>query len=105
MKELRLCFPIDDIEMKDAIDKEFGDGVTYIEERSATGMEIILTAVIPIAALTIQTLDFILTHLVKYEDEEEPIDRGRRIECFGTRISFYNYSAEEVIKILKEMYK
>lgn len=105
MKELRVCFPVDDVEMKEAVKQEFGDNVTYIEERSATGMEILYIAVIPAAALTVQIIDFILTHFVKDEDQEEPEKKGRRIEIYKSRIVLYEYSEEEVIKILKELFK
>lgn len=105
MKELRICFPIDDVEMKEAVDKEFGENVTYIEERSATGMEIIFVAVIPITALTVQILDFILTHFVPKDDEDKKKKSGRKIEFSGSRMTLYNYEPEEAVKIIKGLYK
>lgn len=104
MQELRLCFPIDDIAMREALDKEFGDRVSYIEERSATGMEILIVAVVPLTALTIQIIDFILTHCVKKEGEEEPEKQQRKIEYSKSRLTLYGYTPEEAITIIKGIF-
>ncbi len=104
MEELRLCFPIDDIEMKQAIEKEFGKDVTFIEERSATGMEILLVAIVPIVSLTVEIIDFVLTHLVKKKEKEEPKKKERRIEVYKSRIVLYEYPPDEAIRILKKVY-
>lgn len=84
--------------------RSFGDNVTYIEERSATGMEILIVAVIPIAALTVQIIDFILTHYVDKEGKEEPEKRERKIEYSESRMTLYNYTPDEAIKIIKGLY-
>lgn len=104
MQELRLCFPIDDIAMKEDLDKVFGDKVSYTEERSATGMEILLVAVVPLTSLTIQIIDFILNHLVKKGEKDEPEKQQRKIEYSESRIVLYGYNPDEAIKIIKGIF-
>lgn len=62
MNSLRICFPTSDVKMKDIINNLFGENIDFVDERSVTGMYIVFVAIIPTIGLTVQIIDFILTH-------------------------------------------
>ena len=67
-------------------------------------MEILTVAVVPLTALTFQIIDFILTHCVKKDGEEEPEKQQRKIVHSNSRLVLYGYTPEEAIQIIKELY-
>jgi len=94
--------------MKHEIKKLFGENIDFVEERSVTGMDIVFVAIIPVASLTVQVIDFILTHFVRNEEnlsdaEEEKKKQCRKVEVSNSRITLYDYSAEEVISIIRSI--
>lgn len=106
MNTIKICFPISDSEMKAAVENLVGNELELYEERSVTGMEIVFVAIIPATALALQLADFILTHFVKDPqkpkgDEKEEKKKERKLEISKSRISLYNYPADEA-KILLE---
>lgn len=108
MRSLKICFPTSDTEMKHEIKKLFGENIDFVEERSVTGMDIVFVAIIPVASLTVQVIDFILTHFVRNEEnlsdaEEEKKKQCRKVEVSNSRIILYDYSAEEVISIIRSI--
>lgn len=109
MHNLKICFPTSDVEMKDEIKKMFGENIDFVEERSVTGMDVVLVAIIPVASLTVQIIDFILTYLVKGEEtpsntENQNKKQCRKIEVSNSRITLYDYSAEEATAILRSIW-
>ena len=110
MENVKFLFSQDDIEMKDDLERTFGDSLQYSEEFDYIG-DIIAIYVIPATALAIQIIDFTLTHLVvkdygtknKSENEKEDVREKRKVEVDGQRISLVGYSADEIVKILSSL--
>lgn len=99
MYELVLSFEKDDIEMIQALENEFGNSVRYEENKGFNGLEILITAVIPIAAFSLQTIEFLLTHLHKKNDVNK--DKKRLLVSTDGSINLEGYSEEEARQILK----
>lgn len=103
MVNVKFLFSRDDNEMIEDLKKEFGEELALTEEYDYIG-DTILVYVIPTAALAVQVLDFIFTHIVdkKTESKKDKQARGKRkVEIDGERISLSEYSAEE-IKVIAE---
>lgn len=78
-KNLGIKFSENDKEMLQAVKAHFPD-CQIIRSDKFEGTEIFLVAIIPLAGLTIQVLDFILTHLIhpKTEDTSTNMDTSKR---------------------------
>ena len=98
MYELVLSFEKDDKEMIEALDKEFGNSVHYEENKGFNGLEIFITAIIPIAAFSFQVVDFLLTYLHKKNDVNE--NKKRLLITSDGDISLEGYSEEEARQII-----
>lgn len=129
-KCLKLCFLEDDEEMKNAVIEEFGREIEIQKEYSVLGIDTLVTVAIPIAALTIQIIDFILNHCAKQKNDKENCDKRknqtgvtvrerkkndskkkdnkrerRELEFDGHRISLIDFSYEEAKDILLTLVK
>lgn len=85
----------DDKEFEEAICNTFTD-VNVMENFSFSGMEEFLLYMVPIAALTIQIADFILTHIKDKRDD-------RMVIINGKKKIFKGYSKDEIIEMLENM--
>ena len=97
MIELILSFEKEDTEMINELKKEFGNDIHYEENKGFSGLEIFITAVVPIAALSIQVIDFLLTHL--HNDVTD--NKKRLLITSDGDIDLRGYSEEEARKIIK----
>ena len=91
-----------DLELIDAAQKEYPNA-DIIEEDSFSGEEWI-TIAIPLLELSITIVDFLLVHLStsqKTDHPQEDVSKKRVIINKNKELSLYNYSAEEVVNILK----
>lgn len=95
MSDITVKFKSNDEEIKDALNNEFGSDVDFYESKGFDGSEFIFVAVIPIAALTFQVVDFFLNHFSKKKNS------GRVIIKEGKEIVIEGYSFDEVKAILK----
>ena len=57
--ELVMSFKKNDIELIQAIENQFGKSIIYEESKGFGGLEVLLTAIVPVTALTVQIIDFI----------------------------------------------
>jgi len=70
-------------------------GVDELENFSFSGIGEILLFIVPVAALSVQVVDFILTHVSKNKQ------KGRVVVVKGRKYSFEGYTKKEIIDILK----
>lgn len=78
--------------------KKTFENTEVIETSSFSGYYDAMMLIIPLAALTMQTIDFIWEHFSK------PNNTGRAIiKKDKTKISLEGYSKDEIIEILKEI--
>lgn len=83
----------DDKEFGEAIYKNFADA-DELKNFSFSGMEEMILFIVPIAALTIQVIDFVWTHM---KDES----KDRFVIINGRKKYFKNYTKDEIVEILK----
>ena len=95
MKEIIVCFSESDMKMRSEIESFFGEDVKFHSEKSLSGVEFFLVAVIPMTSLTFQIIDFFMTHFADNSIKEE-----RLVEISKSRISIKGYKSKEVEKIL-----
>lgn len=101
MYRLEIGFEKTDIHFRDELEKMFGLEITYSQKKNFDGMSVICTAIIPVAALTVQVIDFIFTHLAK-KDSIEDKDAGKRVIISEDgSMDLTGYSGDEVEKIIK----
>ena len=106
MQNIKICFPVNDEEFKEELISAFGENVSFYEERSLVGMEIIYVAVIPIFGASLQLIDFVLNHCVKKshaEIDDVKKKQNRKIEIDNSRICLYDYSPEEAVTIITNL--
>lgn len=95
-------------------DNEFGklvnaefENIETLENFSFSGMEEFLIFLIPLTAVSVQIVDFIMTHIQtgkqKKENEREDKNIGRVVIVKGKKYTFEGYTKDEVIEILKEL--
>ncbi len=116
MNSVKFLLAKDDSEMRSDLEKTFGEDLTITEEYDFIGDTIIIYAV-PLTALGLQIVDFILTHIIDKSDniskmtqekkEKRKIIEKRIIEIDGERISLKEYTVDEMKTILykKGVYK
>ena len=95
MSDITVKFKSNDEEIKEVLNNEFGSNVDFYESKGFDGSEFIFVAVIPIAALTFQVIDFFWNHFSKKKNS------GRVIIQEGKDIVIEGYNFDEVEAILK----
>ena len=99
--ELTIQFEENDKELIEALQQQFGHNIMENKSKNFDGLEILLTVVIPITALTIEIIDFILNNFWDREQKNCNNDKKRVIvEPDGT-IDLRGYSEEEARRIIK----
>lgn len=73
--ELVVCFEKDDEELITSLQQQFGNKVKYEESKGFDGLQILFTAVIPITALTVQIMDFILANFCSRDKKSSDTDK------------------------------
>ncbi len=99
--ELVVSFKKDDEELITILQQQFGNKVKYEEGKGFDGLEILLTAVIPITALTIEIVDFILNNFWNKNKITDNNDKKRIIIDSDGNIDLSNYEEEEARKIIE----
>lgn len=97
MKQITICFQQNDYEMIDDLNKFFNDDIKIQKTKSFDGYEVLFTAIIPIAALTIQTIDFFFTHFSQKKNT------GRFIKTKEGTLVIEGYTVDEVKQILENI--
>lgn len=97
MYELVVSFEKTDTEMMSILNHQFGENIIYEENKGFNGLEVLLTAVVPIAALSVQVLDFIISNF-----KDRPSNAGKRVIISSDgSIDLRGYSEEEACKIIR----
>lgn len=99
--ELVMSFDKNDVELHEAIDKQFGEVVIYEESKGFNGLEILITAVVPVTALTVQIIDFIMNNFHSLESNE----KKRVIIQPDGSIDLRGYTADEAREIIKTYFE
>lgn len=99
-----MSFEENDKELITALQKQFGDQVKYEHSKGFDGLEILLTAVVPITALTVQIIDFIIANFCRKDGESNSNDRKRVIVEPDGSIDLSGYSGEEACKIIESYF-
>lgn len=68
-----MSFDKTDAELHEAIDKQFGDVVRYEESKGFNGLEILITAVVPVTALTVQIIDFLMNNFHNVQSNSKKV--------------------------------
>lgn len=95
MSDITVKFKSNDKEMQDALNNEFGDNVDYFESKGFDGNEFIFAAVVPIAELTLQVIDFFWRYFSQKGDLKRVIVKN------GKDIVIEGYKFDEVKELLK----
>lgn len=105
--ELIMSFEKNDKELIKAIQEQFGNNIKYEESKGFDGLEILLTAIVPITSLTIEIIDFILANFCNKDKDEDidSIDKKRVIVESGGNIDLKGYNEEEACKIIECYFK
>ena len=69
------------------------------ESYGFSGMEDMVIIIVPLVALSVQVIDFIMTHISK----DKPKSKGRVVIVKGKKYTFDGYTKDEIIDILKEL--
>ena len=97
--ELVVSFSKDDAELISALEKQFGSAIRYEENKNFDGLDILLTVVIPIAAVSVQIVDFILSHF--YRDTE----KQRVLILPNGSVDLRGYTEKEARRIIECYFK
>lgn len=97
MKQITICFQQNDYEMIDDLNKFFNDDIKIQKTKSFDGYEVLFTAIIPIVALTIQTIDFFFTHFSQKKNS------GRFFKTKEGTLVIEGYTVDEVKQILENI--
>lgn len=100
-----MSFEKNDDELITALQQQFGDKVKYNESKNFDGLEVLLTAVVPITALTIQIIDFILANFHSGNTKPNNTDKKRVIIEPSGHIDLRGYTEEEACKIIECYFK
>lgn len=100
MSDLIMSFSEEDDELIGAIKEMFGDSVIYEKNKNFDGLGFLLTAVVPLASLTVQIIDFILTYFHKNNDSSNNKSKRILITKEGD-LNLKGYTEDEAIKIIK----
>lgn len=103
MYSITLQFEKDDVALKQALNEHFGSDIKYNAVKNFDGLNVFLTVIIPISALSLQLFDFILTHFA--DKKTMPSTNGcipkRLLVDKEGNIDLTNYNKDEAIEILK----
>lgn len=99
--ELIMSLEKNDEELIAALQQQFDNKIEYIESKNFDGLEILLTAVVPITALTVQIMDFILTYFWKTDKKSVGTDKKRVIIESDGSIDLRGYEEEEARRIIE----
>jgi len=97
MKEIAIAFKKEDVEIKELLSSNFGDNISFLETKGFDGNEFVFVAIIPITALSVQIVDFFLSHFSNKKNT------GRVIIKKDRSISIEGYTADEVVRILESL--
>lgn len=98
--ELVVSFEKNDEELITALQKQFGNNIKYEERKGFDGLQILLTAVVPITALTVQIMDFILSNFYR-NNKADNNDKKRVIMEPDGSIDLRGYTEEEARRIIE----
>ena len=87
-----------DKEFQTLINNEFVNA-EEIESYGFSGMDDMIIIIVPIVALSVQLIDFIMTHITR----EKHKGKGRVVIVKGKKYTFDGYTKDEIIDILKEL--
>ena len=96
--ELVVSFEKDDKELIAILQEQFGNVVSYDESKNFDGLEILLTAAIPITSLTVQIIDFVLANFWNRKSND---NRKRIIVEPDGNIELSGYTEEEARRIIE----
>lgn len=103
--ELVVSFEKNDEELIAALQDQFGNNIKYNESKNFDGLEVLLTVVVPITALTVQIMDFILSNFHKTNAKPNNTDKRRAIIEPGGSIDLRGYTEEEARNIIECYFK
>ena len=98
--ELIMSFEKNDEELIAALQQQFYDKVEYVESKNFDGLEILVTAVVPVTALTVQIIDFILTNFWNADKDSDANGKKRIIIESDGSIDLRGYKEEEARRII-----
>lgn len=104
MYNLVISLEQNDIELKDELIKTFGEKLQFQNVKNFDGLGFFLTVVVPISGLTVQIVDFIVTHFTKKGSGQKELPKRVLISKDGT-IDLKNYDAKEVSMILESYFE
>ena len=104
MCNLVISLEQDDVELKEALSKTFGESLNYQNIKNFDGLGFFLNVIIPISGLTVQIVDFIFTHFTKKGSAHKELPKRALISKDGI-IELTNYDADEVQLILESYLK
>lgn len=99
--ELIVSFQKDDAELAEALEEQFGNDIRYEESKNFDGLDILLTAVIPITAVSVQIVDFILSHFHKAKGQPAGREKRRVLILPNGSIDLRGYTEKEAKEIIK----
>lgn len=99
--ELIMSFEKNDEELISALQQQFGNKIEYVESKNFDGLEILLTAVVPVTALTVQIIDFILANFCNRDKKSESNGKKRVIVESDGSIDLRGYNEEEARRIIE----
>lgn len=102
--ELVMSFKKNDIELIQAIENQFGKNIIYEESKGFGGLEVLLTAIVPVTALTVQIIDFILANFWN-KGKEQSNNNKRIIVDPNGNIDLKGYTEEEARKIIERYFE
>lgn len=102
--ELVISCEKNDKELITALNSQFGDSVKYEETKNFDGLEIFLTAVVPITALTVQIVDFILANFCNSDIKSDNSKKRFIVEPDG-KMDLRGYTEKEARKIITCYFK
>lgn len=99
--ELVISFEKNDEELIEVLQQQFGNNIKYEESKGFDGFQILLTAVVPITALTVQVVDFILANFCDRDKKSNNANKKRVIIEADGSIDLRGYSEEEARRIIE----
>ncbi|MBD5118863.1 MAG: hypothetical protein HDT37_07095 [Clostridiales bacterium] len=103
--ELVVSFSKDDTELITALEKQFGHTIQCEENKNFDGLDVLLTVAIPIAAVSVQIVDFILSHF--YSDKGKHNNKGKQRVLIlpNGSIDLRGYTEKEARRIIECYFK
>lgn len=98
--ELIMSLEKNDEELIAALQQQFNK-IEYVESKNFDGLEILLTAVVPVTTLTVQIMDFILTYFWKTDKKSVGADKKRVIIESDGSIDLRGFEEEEARRVIE----